>query len=247
MRLASICLALVALAAACGGDDGPSDDPDGGGGPDVDAAIDALDTEVLTVQVLGTGFGQLRTTPDGIECPGTCVADFAVGEEIVVLAGTSGTTFMGWGGACSGPGICEVVLDTPLEVTGTFVRGSGTCALPYELPHGEGGVYTSVMTGNGAIAGSCGGTGGVERVFAWEAPFSGTATATLTGDFTPATLYVRPTDCSGAEVGCDTASAQPVDLSVMWSTIEGTTYDIVVDSGSQGATPKIYSLTIAVE
>jgi hypothetical protein len=154
---------------------------------------------------------------------------------------------MGWGGACSGPAICEVVLDEPLEVTGTFVRGNGNCALPYELPHGEGGVYSGVMTGTGANTGSCGSSAGTERVFAWEAPINGTATATLGTDFTPASLYVRTTDCAGAEVGCDSATAQPVDLTVMWAITQGTTYDLVVDSNTQGATPKIFTLTISAE
>ena len=242
-RPAFAALAL-ALVAACGGDDGPAD-PDAAVG--VDAGPDAVAMETLTVQVLGTGFGQLRTNPDGIECPGTCQAEFPRGTEIVVLANTSQTTFMGWGGACSGPAICEVVLDESLEVTGTFVRGSGSCAAPYELPRGEHGVYTGVMTGSGALTGSCGGAGGVDRVFAWLAPISGTATATLTADFTPASLYVRDGTCGGSELGCDTAGAQPVDLLVMWAAIEGTTYQIVVDSGSQGADPKIYTLTISVE
>jgi hypothetical protein len=235
----------MALLCACG-DDTPSGDPDGGG-PTGDGGPDAFDGETLTVTVLGTGFGDLRSNPAGIDCPGTCSAEFPRGEEIVVLAGTAQSTFMGWGGACSGPAICEVVLDGPLEVTGTFVRGDGTCASPYEMPRGEGGTYAAAMSGAGAIAGSCGGTGGVERVHAWEAPITGTATVTLTGDFTPASLYVREASCAGAELGCDAAAAQPVDLSVMFAAISGTTYQIVVDSGTQGAATKLYTLTIAVQ
>jgi hypothetical protein len=236
-------LLLLAATAACG-DDGPPDQPDGGG-PVADAGPDAIDTETLTVQVLGTGFGMLRTNPAGIECPGTCTAEFPRGAEIVVLAGTTGTTFLGWGGACSGPAICEVVLDAPLEVTGTFVRGDGTCAMPYEIA--QDGTYSGVMTGTGVNAGGCGSSAGTERVFAWQAPLTGTATATLTTDYAPAALYVRPNTCGGTEVACDAAIAAPVDLSVMWSTIQGTTYDIVVDSNTQGATPKIYTLTISAE
>jgi hypothetical protein len=239
---APLTILLLAVAAACG-DDGPPDQPDGGGGPD--AGPDAADVETLTVQVLGTGFGMLRTTPAGIECPGTCAADFPRGTEIVVLAGTTGTTFMGWGGACSGPAICEVVLDGPLEVTGTFLRGDGNCALPYEVA--QDGTYSGVMTGTGINTGTCGSSAGTERVFAWVAPLTGTATATLTTDYAPAALYVRPNNCSGAEVGCDSAAAAPVDLAVMWSTSQGTTYDIVVDSNTQGADPKIFTLTISAE
>jgi len=240
------CSALAAsvLVAACG-DDGPSADPDAAG-PVIDAGPDAADLETLNVRILGTGFGQLRTNPDGIECPGSCTAEFPRGTEIVVLAPTGQSTFLGWGGACSGPAICEVVLDQPLDVTATFVRGDGTCASPYELMAGDG-VYSGVMSGSGQVTGSCGGAGGVERVHLWPAPGNGTVTARVVSETAPLSVYVRPGSCGGTEAGCQTDPTAPGDAMVMFAALAGNSYAIVVDTGTQGPTPLVYELTIDLE
>lgn len=74
----------------------------------------------LTVAVDGTG--SVRSTPPGIECPGTCTASFAVGTA-VSLASTpaEGWRFDAWSGACAGADACTFTLDADQDVKGALV------------------------------------------------------------------------------------------------------------------------------
>ena len=74
----------------------------------------------LTVAVDGTG--SVRSTPPGIDCPGTCTASFAAGTA-VSLASTpaEGWRFDAWSGACDGAGACTVALDADRDVKGALV------------------------------------------------------------------------------------------------------------------------------
>ncbi len=75
----------------------------------------------VTVTTAGAGTGTVASTPAGITCPGTCTASFPAGTQ-VSLAATPGSTFtfVGWGGACSGTGTCNVSLLGSSAVTATF-------------------------------------------------------------------------------------------------------------------------------
>lgn len=59
--------------------------------------------------------------PAGIGCPGTCSADFPENEKVVLeQAADAGSSFDGWGGACSDSGPCVVSMDQARSVTATF-------------------------------------------------------------------------------------------------------------------------------
>lgn len=97
----------------------------------------------LTVSKAGSGSGTITSTPAGIECGGSCSANYEEGSVVTLTAKpASGSSFTGWSGAgCSGTGTCEVRVDSDQTITATFTAsGSGestppTCTL---MPEGDG-------------------------------------------------------------------------------------------------------------
>jgi hypothetical protein len=75
----------------------------------------------LTVEKGGSGSGTVTSTPAAIDCGATCAASFDDGAVVTLHAtATTGSTFTGWSGACSGTGDCVVTIDTAKSVTATF-------------------------------------------------------------------------------------------------------------------------------
>jgi len=75
----------------------------------------------LTVTKAGTGQGTITSTPAGIDCGATCESVFADGSEVRLEAQAApGSVFSGWGGACTGTGICTVIVDAAKSVTAEF-------------------------------------------------------------------------------------------------------------------------------
>jgi hypothetical protein len=87
----------------------------------VSAVFDNLPTFQLTVVVGGSGSGSVSSTPAGIDCPGTCSAEFPEGEKVLLEAvAAPGSSFQGWGGSCTGMGPCVVSMDEARTVTTAF-------------------------------------------------------------------------------------------------------------------------------
>jgi hypothetical protein len=81
---------------------------------------------VLEVDKTGTGLGTVTSTPAGIDCGGTCAFAYPGGGMVALTASaTPGSTFTGWGGACTGAGACEVTVSGAVSVTATFTLNSG--------------------------------------------------------------------------------------------------------------------------
>ncbi len=77
--------------------------------------------ELLTVVKAGTGSGLVKSSPAGIACGSTCTHKFAPGTVVTLTATPrSGSTFMGWTGACSGTGSCVVTLSAAKAVKAKF-------------------------------------------------------------------------------------------------------------------------------
>jgi hypothetical protein len=79
----------------------------------------------LTVAEIGSGTGQVTSSPPGITCSASsnqCAAPFALGTQVSLTASASaGSSFAGWsGGGCGSTGTCVVTLSANTTVTATF-------------------------------------------------------------------------------------------------------------------------------
>src|SRR5207249_11074296 len=102
------CVALV-IASGCGsGSDTPADGGSGGGGG----------TQV-NLKISTTGNGVVRGA--GADCRGNCTAQYTAGAQVHLAAvADSGSSFVGWAGACSGTAGCDLKLDADRDVSATF-------------------------------------------------------------------------------------------------------------------------------
>jgi sugar lactone lactonase YvrE len=96
----------------------------------VRSAPQSLGSYSLSVSKTGTGTGAIASTSPGISCGTTCSASFASGTSVTLTATPdSGSTFTGWGGACTGTGNCVVALGSSQSVTATFTANTCSYAL----------------------------------------------------------------------------------------------------------------------
>lgn len=85
----------------------------------VGAAFFATTHYILTITG-GTG-GTVTTVPGAIDCGTTCIAGFAAGTAVNVIARPMpGYRFAGWSGACSGTNTCDLTMNGNLAVQATF-------------------------------------------------------------------------------------------------------------------------------
>jgi len=83
----------------------------------------------VTVTTTGTGSGSVVGNFPGIDCGSNCSAMYGDGTQLILYAAPSeGSTFSGWGGACSGAESCTLVVNGNAAVTARF-----------DLPGGAGG------------------------------------------------------------------------------------------------------------
>ncbi len=79
-------------------------------------------TFALTVTTSGTG--TITSSPAGINCPGTCSANFNQGAQVTLSeAPGSNSFFSGWGGSCSGTAVCSVTMSAAESVSANFNAG----------------------------------------------------------------------------------------------------------------------------
>jgi len=121
----------------------------------------------LSVSKTGSGSGGVTGSPAGINgqsinCGSTCAASYGSGATVTLTASaSSGSTFAGWSGSCSGTSsTCAVSMTANRSVTATFNSGSagggstGGSAISYTLrarsTDGQGRV--NLRVNNGTIA-----------------------------------------------------------------------------------------------
>ena len=74
----------------------------------------------LTVSL--TGNGVVTSTDGSIDCPGTCMQTYQAASPVTLNAtAAQGWGFVGWGGACSGTGSCQVDMTQDQSVTASFL------------------------------------------------------------------------------------------------------------------------------
>ena len=173
-----------------------------------------LNTYALNVSKSGTGSGTITSAPTGINCGTTCSVLFNYPTSVILTAvASTGSTFTGWSGACTGTSTCTVTMDAPKSVIANFTlntytltvsksgNGSGgvtsapagidcgiTCSFSFDYPTG---VILTAAAGTGSTftgwSGACTGTGTCSVTM--SAARSVTATFTLI----PYTLSVSKT------------------------------------------------------
>jgi len=74
----------------------------------------------LSVSVIGPGY--VSSDPPGVDCFDQCAFYFDPGATVTLTPHPIDVDsyFVGWGGACSGPGACSVTLTDAVSVTATF-------------------------------------------------------------------------------------------------------------------------------
>ena len=102
---------------------------------------------LLTVSTSGSGI--VTSDTGGIDCGGTCSAEYADGTTVTLTAApTTGWAFSGWsGGGCSGTGTCAVTVGADTTVHATFTAVPGPPTVTSFTPTGAGAHETVTVTG----------------------------------------------------------------------------------------------------
>jgi predicted outer membrane repeat protein len=99
-------------------------DGDGDGTATVDMGAYEAQFHLLTVSLAGSGSGDVTSDPAGIDCGVDCDEIYLEGIVVTLTAAADfGSTFSGWGGACTGTGDCVVTMDDAKSVTASFEEG----------------------------------------------------------------------------------------------------------------------------
>ncbi len=112
--------------------------PSGGPPPSELGALYAFgpsgEGQILEASTSGSGQGTVTSSPAGIACPGACEAELNAGAVVTLTATPApGSAFVGWSGACTGTGSCQVTLGAATSVDAEFgpapaVLGAGSSA-----------------------------------------------------------------------------------------------------------------------
>ncbi len=169
----------------------------------------------LTVTKAGPGAGSVDSAPNGISCGTTCVAGYAPGTQVVLIATPAANgQFVGWSGVCSGTGACHVTMDEARTVTATFIERAPTVT----TTAGARGVTRTGATVRGTV------------------DPRGNAVTSCRIEYGVSRAYGRQVPCSPASPGSGTAA---VEVSAALSSLEpGTKYQFRVVAANTGGTAR---------
>ena len=128
----------------------------------------------LLVSKVGTGAGGVSSSPAGINCGGTCSANFIQNTSVTMTATANlGSSFSGWSGACAGSALASTfILNTSSVCSASFAintyavapsagaNGSISPSTAQTINYGATAIFT-ITPSSGFIAlvgGTCGGT-----------------------------------------------------------------------------------------
>jgi len=88
---------------------------------DSNSVAPVVPRHTLTVTKSGTGAGTVTSSVGAINCGASCTGDFDQGTIVTLTAlASSGSTFAGWSGSCTGVGSCTVPIDAAKTATARF-------------------------------------------------------------------------------------------------------------------------------
>ncbi len=167
----------------------------------VDAEFEPVPQRALTVALDGAGQGSVASSPAGIVCGGTCLADFDEGAQVTLIATpASGSALVGWSGcdALPTPGTCTVTMSAARGVVAVFEP------LPPAVPAIPPAPPRRTLSVSAAGIGTAAGTvtsepGGIS---------CGNSCAAVYGDGTTVTLVANPDPSStfAGWGGCDASA-----------------------------------------
>ena len=178
-------------------------------------------TYALTVSKAGVGSGTVTSTPPGIDCGATCSATYTSGTTVnLTAAAASGSTFVGWSGACTGTGSCAVSMTAARTVTATFQATPDAYLL----------TVTKAGTGAGTVTGgsiNCGATCSGSHA-------SGT-TVTLTAAAASGSTFAGWSGaCTGTSATCAVAMTASRTVTATFNTVPTDTCRTPAGSGQSG-------------
>lgn len=81
----------------------------------------SLTTYLLSVANAGKGSGRVTSSDNNINCGSSCNFSYnSVTNVTLTATPSSGSTFTGWSGACTGTGACTINMNAAESVTATF-------------------------------------------------------------------------------------------------------------------------------
>jgi hypothetical protein len=164
----------------------------------------AVPTAALSVTTAGTGAGTVTSVPAGISCGSSCSATVPIGTAVTLTAAAaSGSTFMGWGGACGGTTACTWTMSANAAVTASFDNTRVDRPLqPAPVPVAGSLSPATAITGSPALTLTVNGSGfAASSVVRWNG-----------ADRT--TTVVSATQLTAAITAADLASARSVPVTV---------------------------------
>ena len=214
LRLALIA-AMAAMVVGCGGGGGS---PASGGGTPVTQ-------QQITVTKSGTGGGTVTSAPAGVDCGGTCSANFDDGTAVTLTAtAAGGSVFAVWGGACSGnAATATVTMSAARTCTATFNLAAGPVS--FSLAVAKSG------TGSGSVSSM---PAGIDCGATCNATFVDGTVVTLTASAAPGSTFAGwGGACSGAAAAVAVTMSAARGCTVNFNGILSTTQ---MGGARQGAT-----------
>ncbi|HZJ10707.1 MAG TPA: hypothetical protein VFD39_13490, partial [Trueperaceae bacterium] len=180
---------------------------------------------IVSVTKAGSGSGVVTSSPAGIDCGSVCSKEFVEGSSVTLTATpTTGSTFGGWSGACTGKSsTCVVDLASNGEVVATFTK----IAAP---PPGE--RTLSVLhsgTGSGLVVGD---PAGISCPAICSANYADGAVVNLTAIPESGSVFAGWSGaCTGQDTSCDVTMSSNRTVTAEFKR----NYELTVQKAGEGA------------
>lgn len=150
----------------------------------------------LTVAKTGNGSGTVDSVPAGISCGSSCEASYPYGTSITLTpTASTGTTFTGWTGTCSGTAACTVSMNQIRNVGATFTLQKRSLKL-VKGQNGSG----AVVSAPAGIDSSATPVPCLGDSWCWSAQFDYGTEVTLTSTVEDGSIFTGwGEDCEGVE------------------------------------------------